>query len=105
MIAEIIVMGSIGALLIVLGLIVWKKQKISLVHDYHHRHVKKQDVGAYTRLIGIGLIVIGSGIGVTEAVNLATNSGWGWIAFGVGFVAGIVFMSKAQRKYNGSWFG
>ena len=41
---------------------------------------------------------------VTEAVNLATKSGWGWIAFGVGFVAGFAFMSKAQRKYNGSWF-
>ena len=102
MILEVIVMGSIGALLIILGLIVWKKQKISLVHDYHHRHVKKQDVGAYTRLIGIGVIVIG--IGVTEAVNLATNSGWGWIAFGFGFIAGFAFMSKAQRKYNGSWF-
>ena len=104
MILEVIVMGSIGALLIILGLIVWKKQKISLVHDYHHQHVKKQDVGAYTRLIGIGLIVIGIGIGVTEAVNLATNSGWGWIAFGFGFIAGFAFMSKAQRKYNGSWF-
>ena len=104
MVLEIIVMGSIGALLIVLGLIAWKKQKISLVHDYHHRHVKKQDVGAYTRLMGIGLIVIGIGIGLTEAVNLATKSGWGWIAFGVGFVAGFAFMSKAQRKYNGSWF-
>ena len=40
-------MGSIGVLCIVPGLILWKKQKISLVHDYHHRHMKKQDVGAY----------------------------------------------------------
>ena len=104
MILEFIVMVSIGVLCIVLGLIIWKKQKISLVHDYHHRHAKKQVVGAYTKLIGIGLIIIGIGIGVTEVVNLATTSGWGWIAFGVGFVVGILLMNLAQRKYNSSWF-
>ena len=47
MILEIIVMGSIGVLCIVLGLIIWKKQKIPLVHGCYHRHVKKQDVAAY----------------------------------------------------------
>lgn len=104
MILEMIVMTGVGVLCIALGIIIWKKQKITLIHDYHYKNVKKEDVGAYTKQMGIGLILIGTGSCVTEVINLATKSEWGWIAFTIGFIAGIIFMHKAQRKYNGSWF-
>ena len=103
MILGIVVMFSVGVLCIALGMIIWKKQKVTLIHDYHYKNVKKEDVGAYTKQMGFGLILIGIGIGVTEVINLVTKSGWGWIAFGVGFITGIIFMHKAQKKYNGSW--
>ena len=104
MFAEFIICMAVGILCIILGLILWKKQKISLVHDYHCRKVKKEDIPAYTRLMGIGLLLIGIGCCLTGIINLAFKAGAGWIAFVAGFIAGILQMNKAQKTYNGSWF-
>lgn len=32
---------AVGLLCVVLGLVIWKKQKISLVHNYHYKNVKR----------------------------------------------------------------
>ena len=104
MFAEFIICMAVGILCIILGLILWKKQKISLVHDYHCRKVKKEDIPAYTRLMGIGLLLIGIGCCLTGIINLAFKTGAGWIAFVAGFIAGILQMNKAQKTYNESWF-
>ena len=94
---------AVGALCIVLGSVLWKKQKVSLVHEYHYKNVKKDDIPAYTRLLGIGLIVIGAGICVTGLFNWFKSSYW-WISMLIGFAGGLLVMNKAQKKYNGSWF-
>ena len=104
MVAEFIVCMAVGVLCVILGLILWKKQKISLVHDYHWRKVKKEDIPAYTRLMGIGLLLIGIGCCLTGIIDLAFKTEAGWIAFVVGSIAGILQMNKAQKTYNGSWF-
>lgn len=103
MIIGVIVDFAVGLLCIILGLMLWKKQKISLIHSYHYKNVKKEDVPAYTRLMGIGLILIGVGICVTGVLNLLYSSLW-WIPLLAGFVMGFIIMNKAQKKYNGSWF-
>ena len=103
MLAGSIICVLVGALCIVLGILLWKKQMISLVHDYHYRHVSKTDVPAYTRLMGIGLLLIGIGTLLTGIINYAFKTESGWIAFGIGFISGIILMNKAQMKYNGSW--
>ena len=103
MIVGFIVCMIVGLLCVVLGLLLWKKQMISLVHDYHYKNVQKPDVPAYTRLVGIGLLLIGIGTCLTGIINLAFQTATGWAAFGVGFIAGIWLMNKAQMKYNGSW--
>ena len=103
MLVGVIVEAAVGLLCIVMGLVIWKKQKVSLVHDYHYRNVKKDDIPAYTRLLGIGLILIGAGICVTGLFNLFESDLW-WIPMLAGFLSGIPVMNKAQKKYNGSWF-
>lgn len=92
-----------GLLCIVLGIVIWVKQKVSLVHEYHYKNVKKEDIPAYARLLGIGLILIGAGLCVTGFFNLFASSFW-WIPMLAGFAGGIFVMNKAQKKYNGSWF-
>ena len=103
MIIGVIVDFAVGLLCIILGLMLWKKQKISLIHSYHYKNVKKEDVPAYTRLMGIGLILIGVGICITGVLNLLYSSLW-WIPLLAGFVMGFIIMNKSQKKYNGSWF-
>ena len=101
MILGVIIDLAVGALLIVLGLLLWKKQKITLLHDYHYKHVKKEDIPAYTRQMGMGLIIIGAGICITGLVSLVNSPLW-WVSLAGGFVLGIILMYRAQKKYNGS---
>lgn len=103
MLGEFIVCMAVGLLCIVLGLIIWKKQKISLIHDYHHENVKKEDVPAYTRLTGIGLIIAGTGCCITGIVDFVFKTLLGWIAFILGFVFGMILINKAQKEYNDGW--
>ena len=101
MIFGVIIDLAVGALCVVLGLLVWKKQKVSILHDYHYKNVRKSDLPAYTRQIGIGLIIIGLGIIITGFLNLADSSLW-WISLLAGFIVGLIILYKAQKKYNGS---
>ena len=103
MIVGFIVELAVGLLCVVLGLVIWIKRKISLVHNYHYKNVKKNDIPAYTRLFGIGLILIGVGICVTGLLNLFESAFW-WIPMIAGFASGLAVLSAAQIKYNGSWF-
>ena len=105
MIAGVLIDLAVGLLCVVFGLLVWKKQKVSLLHDYHYRNVKKADLPAYSRRIGIGLILIGAGICLSGAANYFHRHGLGWIALILGFAAGLLVMNNAQKKYNGSWLG
>lgn len=104
MVLGVIIDFAVGAICIILGVLLWKKQLVSLLHDYHYRHVKKDDIPAYTRQMGTGLMIIGAGIIVTGLLDLARSSLW-WIPLSAGFVLGLVIMYKAQKKYNGSVLG
>ncbi|MBR4762458.1 MAG: DUF3784 domain-containing protein [Clostridia bacterium] len=92
-----------GLLCIILGLLISKKQKVSLLQDYHYKNVKSEDIPAYAKLMGIGVILIGAGILVTGFLNLFELPYW-WVSLIAGIIAGIAVINRAQKKYNGSWF-
>ena len=92
-----------GIACIVLGTMIWKKRKISLIHDYHYRNVKQEDLSAFARSIGIGIILIGAGIGITGTLDLLGSSFW-WAPMLAGFVFGLVIIFRTLKKYNGSVF-
>ena len=101
MLIGLIVFLGVGILFLVLGAVLWKKQRIDLVNAWHTRHVKKEDVAAYTKLIGLSLIAIGVGCVITGVVACIFENNLGWIALPVGFVVGFALIWKAQKKYNG----
>ncbi len=104
MVFGVIIELAVGAICIVMGVLLWKKQKVSILHDYHYKHVKKDDIPAYTRQMGIGLIIIGLGIIITGLLNLASSFLW-WIPLLAGFILGFAVILMAQKKYNGSVLG
>ncbi len=104
MVLEYGILFGVGILFVVLGLLLWKKQKITILHDYHYKNVKKEDVSAYTRLMGIGQIVIGVGLCLTGLLMLITQSQAVWTVFVLGMVIGLILMHRTQMRYNGSWF-
>lgn len=88
-------------LCVILGLLIWLKQKVSLLHDYHYSHVKNDDIATYTRLVGIGLIVTGIGVCISGVLFLVYLPYW-WIPLLVGISTGLTILCIAQKKYNGS---
>ena len=104
MIFGVIIEFAVGAVCVIMGLLLRIKQKVSILHDYHYKNVQKEDIPAYTRQMGIGLIMIGAGIIITGLLNLVSSSLW-WIPLLAGFVSGLIVIYMAQKKYNGSVFG
>lgn len=95
---------SVGLLLLWLGFLLLKKQKIGLMHAYHRKNVKPEDVGAYTRLWGIALLVLGGCTCLTGITDWLFRTYLGWIFFEVGFILCLLFGNRAQKIYNGGWF-
>ncbi len=92
---------AVGGLCAALGLLLWLKRKLSILHDYHYRNVKQEDIPAYTRQVGVGLLLLGAGILVTGFFHLACSPHW-WIPLALGFVLGLSLIFAAQKTYNGS---
>ena len=99
MIVGVIVLAAVGVLLTVLGLLIWKKEKINLLHDYHYDKVKKEDKKAFCTLSGIGVLLVGAGLLITAVILAFTDSVLSYIAFGICFIAGISLLIIAG-KYN-----
>ena len=92
--------GAVGILCLVLGYLIWIKEKITLLHNYHYSRVKEDDKKAFCRLSGIGVIAVGIGALVSAVLILITDSALSFIGFGIGFAVGIAMLIYAGRKYN-----
>lgn len=103
MLFGLIVFLAVGILLLVLGALLWKKQTISILHDYHTKNVSREDVPAYTQLVGLGLIIMGTGCVFTGLIAFVLEEPGGWLAFPIGFLAGLILIGRAQKRYNGGW--
>lgn len=95
-----IIVGLIGIVFIILGYFIWKKEKISLLHDYHYNRVSAEDKKAFCTLSGIGVLLIGIGLVITAIIIGITDSPWSFIAFAIGFVVGLVMLIYAGARYN-----
>ena len=100
MLAGSILVGLVGFVLIILGYMVWKKEKISLFHDYHYDKVSEEDKKAFCTISGIGVVLIGIGLFITSIIIGITESMWSFIPFVIGFVAGLIMLIYSGIKYN-----
>lgn len=94
------VLGAVGILFTVFGLLIWKRQMIGLMHDYHVKKVAPENKKAFCTLAGIGVLTIGIGLLITAAIFGATGSPLAFIAFSAGFAAGLILLIAACGKYN-----
>lgn len=92
--------GVVGVALIVTGLIVWKKEKISLFHDYHYDKVTEDNKKPFCALSGAGLSVMGAGLAATAVILAVTESAWSFVALAAGFAIGLLMLVYAGMKYN-----
>lgn len=95
-----IIMIMVSILLFVLGYMLWKKQKIEVMHEYHYTNVSKQNRQAYTTIMGQALFVIAVGMLVSGICSLFMDVTKLWIVAVVGIVVGVGMMVYGQMKYN-----
>ena len=101
---ELIFLVIIGLLFVFWGWRIWKKEQITLIHDYHYTKVSEKDKKSYTEKMGKACIVMGIGIILTGTIDYITNTFYGWIFFGVFFISGLIMIILVQIKYNGGLF-
>ena len=94
------IVALVGALCVVLGWLIWKKEKITLLHDYHYQYVSEKDKKAFCTAIGVGILMIGAGLLATAVLLVITDSVWSFILMTVGFAAGLVLLIHAGNQYN-----
>ena len=100
MILGVIVIALVGAVCCVMGWLLWKKERITLLHDYHYDQVSEADKTDFCRLSGWGVLAIGIGLLFTAVILLLTESAWSFLAFAAGFALGLFFLIYAGKRYN-----
>ncbi len=101
---ELVFLILIGLIFSFLGWRIWKKEQITLIHDYHYTKVTEKNKKPYTEKMGKACIIMGIGMILTGTVDFISNTFLGWIFFGVCFISGLIIMIFAQIKYNGGLF-
>lgn len=92
--------GLIGAVFCAIGYLIWKKEKISLLHEYHYDKVSPEDKKAFCTLSGRGVLAVGIGLLITAILLKTTDSVWSFMAFAAGMVSGLALLIHAGKKYN-----
>lgn len=100
MLIAVLLVGCIGIAFVLLGWLIWKKEKISLLHEYHYSKVSDNDKSAFCKDSGIGVMRIGVGLLVTAVLLFLTDSALSFLAFAVGMLLGLGQLISAGRKYN-----
>lgn len=100
MIAGTIIVGLVGIIIIVLGYLLWKKERISLLHDYHYDKVSEENKKAFCALSGMGLLSVGFGLLATAVLLLFTESLWSFIPLVAGLAVGLWLLILAGNTYN-----
>ena len=96
----VIMTGGVGVIFAVMGWLLWKKEKLSLMHNYHVDKVSAENRPAFCKLSGIGLIVIGVGLLITAVILGITDSAYSFLFFAACYVAGLTMLITAGTKYN-----
>ena len=99
----IIILALVGLTFLYLAYSVGRGN-IGLIHDYHTKKIKEENLKPYAKTMSKGLAVMGLGI-LLSAIFLYFEimTGFGLAIF-ISLIMGILIFNKAQKKYNGGWF-
>ena len=100
MIVGVITVSAVGLLCTVIGCLIWRKEMISLLHDYHYENVSEENKKAFCKLSGIGVLSVGIGLLISAVILALTDSALSFIAAAVGLAIGMALLINAGAKYN-----
>ena len=96
---EFIIEIIIGLVLIIIG-IFNMKGNISLLHSYHRKRVKKEDIIPFGKKVGTGSIIIGITIILAGLFTILNYINIANTILVIGLVIGFIIIFYAMFKYN-----
>ena len=96
---EFIMQIIIGLVLIVIG-ILNIKGNISLIHSYHRKRVKQEDIMPFGQKMGIGNIIIGISIVIAGIFLFFNYDNISNSIVIIGLIIGSIIIIYAMFKYN-----
>ena len=96
---EFMIQIIIGLVLIIIG-IFNMKGNISMLHSYHRKRVKKEDVIPFGKKVGIGSIIIGITIILAGIFTILNYTNISNVILVIGLVTGLIIIFYAMFKYN-----
>ena len=96
---EFIIQVILGLVLIVIG-IFNMKGNISLLHSYHRKRVKAEDVIPFGKKVGIGSIIIGITIIISGFLIIENYTHISDVVLSIGLTIGCTIIFYAMFKYN-----
>ena len=103
-IIEIIVETLVGILCFFCAFQIGINKKLELLHAYHYKNIKSENINIFCKKISIGLAVVGLGMILMPAVNsiFKTNFGY-WIGI-ILLSVSVIYMLCIIVKYNKTIF-
>jgi len=96
-----------GLLFTILGIIIWKKQMVTLTFDFNSKNVKIEDVRQYTKSFGRAYSIIGIALLLTMLSSVTYNRRFleeGCILSFVALIISMIIIIKTQVKYKTGLF-
>ena len=96
---ELVLQIVIGFALIVIG-ILNIKGNVSMLHSYHTKRVKDEDILPFGKRVGTGSIIVGISIVLAGLVSILNYEIISNVIIGVGLGIGLIIIFSAMIKYN-----
>lgn len=96
---ELILQIIIGIVIIILG-IFNMNGNIKLLHSYHTKRIKKEDILPFGKRVGIGSIIIGLTVIISAVLTYLEYINICNIVLIIGFIIGLIIIFHALFKYN-----
>lgn len=93
----------LGILIILLGMMIWKKQKVTLINGRSDIKMKEEDLKKYTESIGKAYIIVGLATVIMIILIQVASDAFRFIGFIIwilGFVISIAKIIRTQHKYK-----
>lgn len=78
------------------------KQQIQIIHGYHTKNIRKEDIAPYAKRMGLSLFLFGIGSLLSAITVYFTEHPYSYLIFAACALAALVIFIRAQKKYNGS---
>lgn len=96
---EYIYLVAIGIMVNTFGFFNFKGN-INSIHWYNRARVTKENEKKYGKMMGLGMMIMGTGIIVTTLLQIIFDSESLWLITVISIIVGLLFMIYGQFKYN-----